>query len=327
MVRHRRCHHRAAFTLVELLVVITIIGMLMSLLLPAVNQAREAARRAQCQNQTRQICLASRVFESSNGYFPGYIMSSGTNYMTSWEIMLAPMLERNDIWTSWTTGGGSSSPAATLVYWDFMNCPSNPPSSTTGPIASYVVNSGRPDNGGVSSGPPDYAANGMCFNLYNPAGTAPKSYVKNSLDYLTAGKGDSYTLFSSENMLPPSYSPNITWVPTSNPELQCGFVWQETTTPTAAAMINGDRADYTKTIPAASPTSNGIMDYCRPMSNHPGGVNVGFADGHIQFLQQSINYNTYQTLMAASPTYINAADANNYASKYIGTYLLSNSDF
>ena len=181
----------------------------------------------------------------------------------------------------------------------------------------------------MSGGPPDYAANGVCFNLYNPAGTAPKSYVKVSVDYLTAGKGDSYTLFSSENMLPPSYSPNLTWVPTSNPELQCGFNWQETTTPNTAQQINGDRADYTTgSIPAPSPTSSGkIVDYCRPMSNHPGGVNVSFCDGSIRFIQQSIGYNVYQSLMSTNPTYTNSNDASNYASAYINGYLLSNSDF
>jgi prepilin-type N-terminal cleavage/methylation domain-containing protein/prepilin-type processing-associated H-X9-DG protein len=325
MVRHRR-DRRAAFTLVELLVVITIIGMLMSLLLPAVNQAREAARRLDCQNRCKNIALAARNFEASNGYFPGYIMPAGTNnYMSSWAVMLAPFLEKNDIWTSWTTNGGPSSPAA-AVYWDFLVCPSNPPSSTTGPFMSYVVNCGRQDNGNT---PPDYSANGICFNLYNP-GSGTKAYVKNSVDTLTAGKGDSYTLFSSENMLPPSYSPNITWVVSgSNIELQCGFIWQKTTSPSAAAQINGDRTDYTTgSIPAGSPTSNGIMDYCRPMSNHPGGVNVSFTDGHIQFLQQSINYNTYQYLMAASPQFgTGTTDAANYVSAYVGTYILSNSDF
>ncbi len=329
MVRHRR-DRRAAFTLVELLVVITIIGMLMSLLLPAVNQARESARRLDCQVRNKNIALAARNFESSNGYFPGYINSAGTgNYMTSWQIMLSPFMDQNAIYTSWTTNGGTSSPAATLVYWDEMVCPSNPPSAASGPISSFVVNSGRPDNGGVSGGPPDYAANGVCFNLYNPAGTAPKSYVKVSVDYLTAGKGDSYTLFSSENMLPPSYSPNLTWVPTSNPELQCGFNWQETTTPNTAQQINGDRADYTTgSIPAPSPTSSGkIVDYCRPMSNHPGGVNVSFCDGSIRFIQQSIGYNVYQSLMSTNPTYTNSNDASNYASAYINGYLLSNSDF
>ena len=73
----RPVHDRAAFTLVELLVVITIIGMLMALLLPAVNSAREAARRVDCANRERQVAQAAQLYSSRPWIVPwvldGYI--------------------------------------------------------------------------------------------------------------------------------------------------------------------------------------------------------------------------------------------------------------
>ena len=85
---------RAAFTLVELLVVIAIIGVLVALLLPAVQAAREAARRSQCVNNLKQIGLAAQNYHSANNKFPyGVVLQEGS----MWSLYLAPYMEQQSI--------------------------------------------------------------------------------------------------------------------------------------------------------------------------------------------------------------------------------------
>src|SRR5690606_37400263 len=90
------------FTLVELLVVIAIIGVLVALLLPAVQSAREAARRTQCQNQRKQICLAAHNYLSTNKEFPpaaALLDESNVALRHDWGYLsfLLPYAERSDI--------------------------------------------------------------------------------------------------------------------------------------------------------------------------------------------------------------------------------------
>jgi prepilin-type N-terminal cleavage/methylation domain-containing protein len=190
---------RQAFTLVELLVVITIIGMLMALLMPAVSAARENARRTQCMGNQKQLSTALREYEGTHKSFPGWrnALLQPPNAATaaiavSWSTMLLQDLERTDLWKLAKTPGG----AYTGTSLSFFYCPSDPPASTVG------------------VGPSSYCVNGlvMCdqwlYNQYqlNPTNSTYATYkglAPQSLDYVINNDGADYTLMLGENTIAP----------------------------------------------------------------------------------------------------------------------------
>lgn len=98
-ISSRRTAVRAGFTLVELLVVIAIIGMLVALLLPAVQSAREAARRAKCQSNLKNIALALQNYHSAKNRFPVGFLSQPENVEAwTWSTFLLPYLEEQAIY-------------------------------------------------------------------------------------------------------------------------------------------------------------------------------------------------------------------------------------
>src|SRR5262245_10312465 len=131
-------YHRSAFTLVELLVVIAIIGVLVALLLPAIQSAREAARRAKCLNNLRQISLASHQHHDTYGKFPpgwvqapftvpqGKIVQGGHGFFP----FLLPFLEEEALATVYRwdkrAQGPENQPVATTQL-EFLQCPSATP--------------------------------------------------------------------------------------------------------------------------------------------------------------------------------------------------------
>lgn len=131
--------HTAGFTLIELLVVIAIIGILIALLLPAVQKVRAAASRTECANKLKQIGIAIHSFHDTRRRFPPGCAGdqapfgkgqTGSNYGSSWMLFIMPYIELDAIYSKWDFSGGSgyNNNANLLVIKDYpikaYKCPS-----------------------------------------------------------------------------------------------------------------------------------------------------------------------------------------------------------
>jgi prepilin-type N-terminal cleavage/methylation domain-containing protein len=171
----RRQRRRAAFTIVELLVVIAIVGVLVGLLLPAVQSARESSRNATCKNQLRQMGLAFQGHHDAQGFFPtggnewwtpptyvGGKPSTGRQQDASWAFQILPLIEATAIWNGVGSDDQSRSISAIAATIGTYFCPSRRgpqtvkyTSTTTYVSANYSL------SGELTHGLMDYAGSNL----------------------------------------------------------------------------------------------------------------------------------------------------------------------
>ena len=288
----RNVHRVAkAFTLVELLVVIAIIGVLMGLLLPAVQSAREAGRRVTCTNNQYQMAFAAIRYNDSNGFLPGWknaLPTTSGALFPSWPVMILPFMERNDIYKSWSLGNTSSPP-----YVSFFVCPSSPPDSATSPILAYAGNAGSGSNLRSSPTTDRQAFDGVMLDTTVASGTLSGRV---SLDDISSADGTGMTVVLSEKCI----SGTTSFVQTSWNVLATA-PFQFTTSPSVFGIQFASAAGKVVNMPNYGDNSApGQIN--TPSSNHPGGVVVAYCDGHTGFLKDSLAPAVYAQLLSWNAT-------------------------
>ena len=307
-----RAKTKFGFTIVELLVVITIIGLLMALLLPAVGRVRANARRVQCVNQMKQLGTASINFASQKEYFPGYTSEMPTRglntELVSWFTQLLPYADRNDLYDAMKQPGSFD----TNTYLELAVCPTDQPDTKNLPHLSYAINMGVWD--GSSSdvrlsltdgmqenngrGWRDEKANGISHNLagllgrYEGMNQASAKKIKRqamarrvSQGYVSSNDGSSTTILMTENIDAGLWMTNSGFAHATD-QGQVGVVWMHP--PTKQLKIN------------ESPGGGDVNvrpEAARPSSTHSGVVVATFADGHTELMNEDIDPQVYARLM------------------------------
>jgi prepilin-type N-terminal cleavage/methylation domain-containing protein/prepilin-type processing-associated H-X9-DG protein len=290
---------RRGFTLVELLVVIAIVAVLVGMLLPAIQKVREAAARARCQNNLRQLALATHHYHDAVGYLPYNSLVDGGGYgpqtrAWSWLALLLPYVEQDALYRR-------------------ANVPANTLFQSGDAVATQVPGFLCPSDSFSARGPRDDAAD---LGMWNPpfvkAGQSNYKGVGGSnwawgdsewrnigpsgkINGHTDGDGlfyrSDYTRKKGFGAVTDGLS-NTLMIGDALPERTkwCSWPYANNAVGTCAIAPNARQEDGQPYDPFEWPNTYGFA------SRHPGGLNFALADGSVRFVADAIDLATYRAL-------------------------------
>ncbi len=292
--RDRQHHGQGGFTLIELLVVVSIMGVVFGLLLAGVQKVREAAARTQCVNNLKQIGLALLNYHEAFRLFPpGYVSKhdaagDDTGPGWGWAAFILPQMEQQNLFTTIRFDQNIADPvnsAARVQPIKTYICPSDSVPATW--TATQYTLTGAPIAPICDVASASYIGN---FGITEPGVNGEGIFCRGSPIAITDIKdGASLTMMAGERSFRWCQA---TWVgsvtnagmvpPPGSPAL--GGEWN------ASGFVLGHTFEGSGGPGSPGTEVNGFA------SQHPGGSNFLFADGHVQFLQTSMNHQVYKAL-------------------------------
>jgi prepilin-type N-terminal cleavage/methylation domain-containing protein len=308
---------RCGFTLVELLVVIAIIGVLVALLLPAVQSAREAARRMQCTNNLKQLGLALHSFHDSNKIFPAAddelvtSPSLSTLWKCNWTSNILPYIEQQALfqlyrfdrdWQDSSTNDAASGPIKKNIP-TFL-CPSAPtrntrPANSNRGNADYAATTEREfpnpflnayQASAVSTSDPNFIGV-LGHNVLKSVSPPAVSLANRRMASITDGTSNTFLVAECAGRN------TYWWMGKRQPGTISNGPWAN---PAARIQVGGcdpSNPNYPSSNNVAGPRAVNCINSKEIYAFHPSGACVVFADGSVRLVSANVDINTVYALL------------------------------